>query len=72
MVTFKGDLTVFISLHDYTVIVSVVGLDELTFETILLALGYAVRNSIIVFNLSLLTSAGCYEKRTEYHQRYKQ
>ncbi len=38
MATFEGYLTVFISLNDDAVILFVLGLDELTFETVLLAL----------------------------------
>ena len=38
MATFEGYLTVFISLNDDAVILFVLGLDELTFETVLLAI----------------------------------
>ena len=72
MATFEGYLTVFISLNDDAVILFVLGLDELTFETVLLALSYAIRVGVNALTLSLLTSAGCHEQRTEYHQRHKQ
>ena len=72
MSAFKGNLTVFISLHDDTVIVLVIHFDELMFETVLLALSYAIRVGVNALTLSLLTSAGCHEQRTEYHQRHKQ
>ena len=53
---FKGDLTVFISLHDNTVTVFVIHLDELMFKTVLLALGYAIRVCITTLPLCFLAS----------------
>ena len=55
MSAFKGDLTLFISLHDDTVIVLVISLNELMLKTVLLAqTGYAIRVCVTTLSLSFL------------------
>lgn len=58
MSAFKGNLTVFISLHDDTVTVLVIHFDEVMLKTVLLAqTGYAIRVCVTTLSLSFLTSA---------------